>query len=62
MTNLANEAKRFIRSDDGPTVTEYAVMLAAIVLVCVAAIIGIGQFGERTFTTIDNSVPTGSPQ
>lgn len=62
MTRFAQEATRFIRSDDGPTVTEYAVMLAAIVLVCVAAIIGIGQFGERTFTTLDSRVPTGSPQ
>ena len=57
---FAQEAKRFIRSDDGPTVTEYAVMLAAIVLVCVAAIIGIGQFGEKTFSTIDAKVPNGT--
>lgn len=56
MTSIAQEAIRFIQSDDGPTVTEYAIMLAAIVLLCVAAIIGIGQFGERAFTTLDTHV------
>ena len=31
-------AKEFVREDDGPTAVEYAVMLALIIVVCVAAI------------------------
>jgi pilus assembly protein Flp/PilA len=36
--------KNFLRSEDGPTATEYAVMLALIIVVCIAAI---GTLGGR---------------
>lgn len=54
------EANRFLRSEEGPTATEYAVMLALIIVVCLAAITGIGQTVSGIFTTVDNSLPTGS--
>ncbi|HCO23955.1 MAG: Flp family type IVb pilin [Gimesia sp.] len=34
--------KKFLVDEDGPTAVEYAVMLAAIVMVCIAAIAAIG--------------------
>jgi pilus assembly protein Flp/PilA len=34
---------RFLKQEDGPTAVEYAVMLALIVVVCVAAISSIGS-------------------
>ncbi len=36
------KAVRFLREEDGPTAVEYAVMLALIIVVCVAAISTIG--------------------
>jgi len=39
--------KSFLRSEDGPTATEYAVMLALIIVVCIAAI---GTLGGRVNT------------
>jgi pilus assembly protein Flp/PilA len=36
---------RFLRSEDGPTAVEYAVMLALIIAVCIAAI---GSLGNNT--------------
>ena len=41
--------QRFLASEDGPTAVEYAVMLALIVLVCVASIRSIGTSANTTF-------------
>ena len=38
MKNLTNSLRRFLASEDGPTAVEYAVMLALIIVVCLAAI------------------------
>ncbi len=40
---------RFVRGEDGPTAVEYAVMLALIVVVCVAAITALGTNANKTF-------------
>ena len=50
----------FLVSEEGPTVTEYAVMLALIVVVCIAAISGIGNTVSNVFTNVDAGLPTGS--
>ncbi len=51
---------RFFRSEDGPTATEYAVMLALIIVICIAAISGIGETVSTIFTNVDNGLPTGT--
>ncbi len=38
MKLLAKKVHRFLVSEDGPTAVEYAVMLALIIIVCLAAI------------------------
>jgi pilus assembly protein Flp/PilA len=43
---------RFLREEDGPTAVEYAVMLALIILVCLAAI---QSLGTQTATSFNNS-------
>ncbi len=53
-------AKRFIQSEDGPTATEYAVMLALIIIVAIGAISGIGVTVSGIFTSVDNGLPTGT--
>ena len=52
--------QRFLVSDDGPTAVEYAVMLALIVIVCLAAIGTIGTNANTTFTNVANSIGTVS--
>lgn len=56
MKTLANKINRFLRSEDGPTAVEYAVMLALIVVVCLGAIRSIGSRANTTFTTVGNQL------
>ena len=44
--------RRFLVSEDGPTAVEYAVMLALIIIVCLAAIGAIGTNANTTFTNV----------
>lgn len=59
MRDFALKVRRFLESEDGPTAVEYAVMLALIVIVCLAAIGTIGTNAKTTFETIGNSLGTG---
>ena len=52
MKNLLNRVRHLLTSEDGPTAVEYAVMLALIVIVCLAAITAIGQNANTTFNKI----------
>ena len=47
---------RFIRSEDGPTAVEYAVMLALILIVWLTAISAIGTNANTTFDNISKSL------
>ncbi len=60
MKTLLEKTRMFLRSEDGPTATEYAVMLALIILVCVAAITLIGGKVKTIFTNVDSGLPSGS--
>ena len=40
----------FLKREDGPTAVEYAVMLALIVVVCIAAVATIGSNTNKVFT------------
>jgi pilus assembly protein Flp/PilA len=50
----------FVTREDGPTAVEYAVMLALIIVVCIAAITTLGSNANQTFTTVGNAVGTAS--
>ena len=43
---------RFLNNEDGPTAVEYAVMLALIIVVCLAAITTLGQNANSTFNNV----------
>jgi len=47
MKQALQSVKKFLKSEDGPTAVEYAVMLALIVTVCITAV---GQIGSNTNT------------
>ncbi|MHC4445479.1 MAG: Flp family type IVb pilin [Planctomycetota bacterium] len=57
MKSLINRAKSFLKSEDGPTATEYAVMLALIIVVCLTAIQLIGEKVESIFTNVESALP-----
>lgn len=60
MKNLTLKVQRFLKSEDGPTAVEYAVMLALIVVVCLSTITTIGTRANGTFNSIANALPTAS--
>lgn len=49
MKNLLDPIRRFLTSEDGPTAVEYAVMLALIIIVCIAAIKSVGTAANDQF-------------
>ncbi len=60
MKALVNRVKSFLRSEDGPTATEYAVMLALIIVVAIAAITTLGGTVSGIFTNVNSALPSGS--
>ena len=61
MRKLEQWVREFVRREDGPTAVEYAVMLALIIVVCIAAITTLGQNADNTFVTVGNAIGgTGS--
>ena len=50
----------FLKREDGPTAVEYAVMLALIIVVCIAAITTLGQRANNTFLAVDAALPASS--
>jgi pilus assembly protein Flp/PilA len=60
-SKLTNAVVEFMKREDGPTAVEYAVMLALIIVVCIAAITSLGSNANVTFTTVSNTIAgTGS--
>jgi pilus assembly protein Flp/PilA len=57
---MYNLVKRFLVEEDGPTAVEYAVMLALIIVVCLAAIQFLGQQASTTFNTVGQSLQSVS--
>ena len=56
MKNFAMKIKRFLKSEDGPTAVEYAVMLSLIIVVCLTAVTQIGTNAKATFTTVSEEL------
>ncbi|SFJ17763.1 Flp family type IVb pilin [Planctomicrobium piriforme] len=46
----------FLKSEDGPTAVEYAVMLALIVIVCLTAIKAVGTNASGRFNAVKNAL------
>jgi pilus assembly protein Flp/PilA len=49
LRQLARNTATFLKREDGPTAVEYAVMLALIVIVCIAAITTLGGTTKSKF-------------
>ena len=49
---LADNVAAFLKDESGPTAVEYAVMLALIVVVCIAAITTLGNNANGKFSSL----------
>ena len=56
MTKFTKAMVEFLKKEDGPTAVEYAVMLALIIVVCIAAVTTLGQNVNSTFSFVGSSV------
>ena len=61
MYTVTKKFVEFLKKEDGPTAVEYAVMLALIIVVCIAAITTLGSNANNTFSSVAiNVAPGGS--
>ena len=60
MSKLSAAIVAFVRSEDGPVVTEYAVMLALVVVVAIGSITHLGQTVSRIFEKVAELVASGA--
>jgi len=62
MQGICRSLANFLRQEDGPTAVEYAVMLALIVVVCIAAITTLGSNAKATFNNValNTAITVGS--
>ena len=60
MRTFAQCVVNFMKHEDGPTAVEYAVMLALIIVVCIAAITALGTNANATFTSVSNTIGSTS--
>jgi len=56
MRAFATKLVEFLKKEDGPTAVEYAVMLALIIVVCIAAITTLGSNANKTFSNVGSSI------
>ena len=52
---------RFLRAEDGPTSVEYAIVLAFILMVCLASISTLSAGANTTFTTESITLSSAGP-
>ncbi|MFZ9793372.1 MAG: Flp family type IVb pilin [Gemmataceae bacterium] len=52
MNSLKQSLAKFLKSEDGPTAVEYAVMVALIIVVAIGAVQLLGQKTSETFNTV----------
>jgi pilus assembly protein Flp/PilA len=56
LSRFTQSVANFLVKEDGPTAVEYAVMLALIIVVCIAAITTLGNNAKSTFTSVGTTI------
>ena len=56
MRAITKQMVEFLKKEDGPTAVEYAVMLALIIVVCIAAITTLGSNANSTFSFVGSAI------
>ncbi len=57
MKNWINKLNSFLRDEEGATATEYAVMLALIIVIALGAISALGTKVSSTFSDVTSKLP-----
>lgn len=57
MKPIGQAVWNFLKSEDGPTAVEYAVMLSLIIIVCVTAIGSLGANVNAVFIDVEAKMP-----
>ena len=60
MNLIRNKLCAFLKDENGPTAVEYAVMVALIIVVSIAAITTLGTKVSSTFSTAEKKITTAS--
>jgi len=60
MSKWLAKVQRFLSDESGPTAVEYAVMLALIIVVCIASIITLGTNANSTFSNVSLNAAAGN--
>jgi pilus assembly protein Flp/PilA len=60
MRTLHEKMVMFLKSEDGPTAVEYAVMVALIIVVAIAAVTTLGTKVSTTFSDTADKITTAS--
>jgi len=58
MKKFVTKVQKFMKSEDGPTAVEYAIMLALIVIVCLTAIQAVGTAANSAFQDVSTQMTT----
>ena len=53
-SSFLKSVRNFLVSEDGPTAVEYAVMLALIVIVCLASVSAVGSNANAKFNKVSS--------
>lgn len=53
LAKVTRHITAFLKKEDGPTAVEYAVMLALIIVVCIAAITSLGSSASGVFANVE---------
>jgi pilus assembly protein Flp/PilA len=56
MRAITKNLVSFLKQEDGPTAVEYAVMLALIIVVCIAAVTTLGSNANSTFSFVGSAI------
>ena len=60
MKGLIKRTKSFLKSEDGPTATEYAIMLAMTIVVCLAVVTALSERIATIYVNAQSAPPDGS--
>ena len=56
LSAIRRQVAYFLTNEDGPTAVEYAVMLALIIVVCIAAVTTLGSNANSTFSYVGSTI------
>ena len=60
MRKFSQTLVSFLTDESGPTAVEYAVMLALIIVVCIAAVTALGSNASSTYSNVSLNAAAGA--